>query len=82
MTSLPDHLRATLGRLKRVNAAIREWDEYEAAQQMPADMRPPVARPKGLERRDLVNLRSVIMGKLGELHAGPSWQAWLAGRRN
>jgi hypothetical protein len=33
----------------------------------------------GPDRRDLVNLRSVIMGVLGELHAGETWRAWLVG---
>jgi hypothetical protein len=49
---------------------------------MPEPLRPAVARPRGLDRRDLVNLRSVIMGILGELHAGAAWRAWLASRRN
>jgi hypothetical protein len=81
MTSHPERLRATLARLHRVNRAIAEWDEYEAALAIPEDIRPAVARPKGLDRRDLVNLRGVIMGMLGELHAGEWWRAWLVGRR-
>jgi hypothetical protein len=54
----------------------------EAAVRMPAQLRSAVARPKGLERINLVNLRAVIMGILSELDAGESWRAWLASRRN
>ena len=82
MTTHPDRLRATLARLRRVNRAITAWDEYDAAARLPTDVRPAIARPTGLRRADLVNLRAVIMGVLGELHAGETWRAWLAGRRN
>jgi hypothetical protein len=82
MTSHPDRLRATLARLRRVNRAIAEWDEYEAARALPEDVRALVPRPTGLGRRDLVNPRGVLMGILGELHAGAGWEAWLAGRRD
>jgi hypothetical protein len=82
MTTHRDHLRVTLARLRRVNRAIKEWDEYEAVISLPEYLRPTVARPTGLDRRDLVNLRAVLMGILSELHAGAGWEAWLAGRRN
>jgi hypothetical protein len=82
MNSHADHLRATLARSRRVNRAIAERDRYEAAQSVPEEIRPPIARPKGLDRGELVNLRSVIMGVLGELHAGAGWEAWLGWRRN
>ena len=34
--------RAALARLKRVNHALAAWDEWDAAQAMPAEMRPLV----------------------------------------
>jgi hypothetical protein len=34
------HRRATLARLRRVNAALSRWEELAAAA-MPADLRPP-----------------------------------------
>jgi hypothetical protein len=37
--------RAVLARLKRVNLALAAWDEWDAAQAMPAEVRLLVPRP-------------------------------------
>ena len=57
---------ATLARLRRVNRAITRLDEYEAAQFMPADIRPQV-HPPDLGRDALQSLRQVLEEVLAEL---------------
>ena len=57
---------ATLARLRRVNRAIARLDEYEAAQLMPADIRPQV-RPPDLGRDALQSLRQVLEETLKDL---------------
>jgi hypothetical protein len=39
------HRRATLARLRRVNAALSRWDEHDAAAALPAALRPVVTPP-------------------------------------
>lgn len=56
----------TLARLRRVNRAIAHLDEYEAAQLMPADIRPQV-RPPDLGRDALQSLRQVLEETLKDL---------------
>ena len=56
----------TLARLRRVNRAIARLDEYEAAQHMPADIRPQV-RPPDLGRDALESLRQTLEEVLAEL---------------
>jgi len=56
----------TLARLRRVNRAIARLDEYEAAQLMPADIRPQV-RPPDLGRDALQSLRQVLEETLKDL---------------
>ena len=67
--------RAVLARLKRVNRALAAWDEWDAAQAMPAQMRPLVPRPGPLGQKALGELRRVLLDVMGELDA-----AW--SRRN
>ena len=67
--------RAALARLKRVNFALAAWDAWEAAQAMPAEVRPLVLRLGPLGRKALGDLRRVLVDVIGELEA-----AW--GRRN
>ena len=56
----------TLARLRRVNRAIARLDEYEAAQLMPADIRPQV-RPPDLGRDALESLRETVEKVLAEM---------------
>jgi hypothetical protein len=58
--------RATAARLRRVNAALSRWDEYDAAAAMPADLRPQVERPT-LGRGALKKLQGMLVGAIGEL---------------
>ena len=57
---------ATLARLRRVNRAIARLDEYEAAQLMPADIRPQVRLPD-LGRDALESLRETVEKLLAEM---------------
>ena len=72
--------RATLARLRRVNEALDQWAEYEAAQAMPAELRPDVAPPT-LSRQALQELQAVLVGVVDELeeswerrNQAPQWQ--------
>ena len=65
------HRRATLVRLRRVNAALSQWDEVEAAAEMPADLRPEVPRPT-LSRQALKELQQMLVEVVGELEA--TWE--------
>ena len=67
--------RAAPARLKRVHHALVAWDEWDAAQAMPAEVRPLVPRPGPLGRKALGDLRRVLLDVIGELDA-----AW--SRRN
>jgi hypothetical protein len=67
--------RAVLARLKWVNLALAAWDEWDAAQAMPVEVRPLVSRPGPLGRKALRELRRVLVDVMGELDA-----AW--SRRN
>jgi hypothetical protein len=58
--------RATAARLRRVNAALSRWDEYDAAAAMPADLRPHVERPT-LSRGALKELQRTLCVFVGEL---------------
>ena len=60
---------ATLARLRRVNDALDQWAEVEAAQAMPADLRPPV-EPPTLSRQALQELQAVLVGVVDEIEAG------------
>jgi hypothetical protein len=59
-------------RLKHVNRAISAWDEWDAAQAMPAEMRPLVPQPGPLSRKALDELRRVLVEVIGELEA--AWE--------
>ena len=52
------HRSATLPRLRRVNQALSQWDEVEAAAAVPADLRPQV-EPPTLSRTVLKELQAV-----------------------
>ncbi len=62
------HRLARVARLRRVNRAIAQLDEYEAAQLMPADIRPQV-RPPDLGRDVLESLRDTVEEVLAEMEA-------------
>ena len=64
--------RAVLARLKRVNLALAAWDEWDAAQAMPAEVRLLVPRPGPLGRKALGDLRRVLVDVIGELDAACS----------
>ena len=53
-------------RLRRVNAALSAWDEYEANQLLPPDQRRPLPRPK-LTREALKELQLMLVQRIGEL---------------
>ena len=57
---------ATLARLRRVNEALSQWDEAEAAASMPEDLRPQVEAPT-LSRTALKELQAVLVGVIDEL---------------
>ena len=56
----PDRLRAHLG---RVDAALRQWDAWEANQRRPAAARPPLSRP-AVTRPSLTDLRVLLLEEL------------------
>jgi hypothetical protein len=63
--------RSTAARLRRVNAALSRWDEYDAAAAMPADIRPIVAPPT-LSRAALKALQAMLVGVIDELEG--AWE--------
>jgi hypothetical protein len=62
--------RATAARLRRVQAELVRWDEYDAAAAMPADLRPEVERPT-LSRGALTELRRMLAGVIDQFE-----EAW------
>ena len=65
------HGRRTLARLQRVNEALGQWDEVEAAAAMPEDLRPQVEAPT-LSRPALKELQAMLVGVIDELEE--SWE--------
>ena len=63
--------RATLARLRRVNAALSAWDEYEAARERP-DLFPAPPRPPTLGREALKGLQQTLVAALME--QGEAWE--------
>ena len=63
--------RVMLGRLQRVNEALSRWDEYDAAQEIPEDIRPQV-EPPTLSRKALKELQQMLADCIGELEA--AWE--------
>ena len=61
------HARNLL-RLARVDAALAAWDEYEANELLPADIRGPMPRPR-LTRGGLRELQLLLLQRIGELEA-------------
>ena len=53
-------------RLRRVNAALSAWDEYEANRLLPPDQRRPLPRPK-LTRGGRKELQLMLVQRIGEL---------------
>jgi hypothetical protein len=53
-------------RLRRVNAALSAWDEYEANRLSPPDRRHPLPKPK-LTRGGLKELQLMLVQRIGEL---------------
>ena len=53
-------------RLRRGNAALSAWDEYEANRLLPPDLRRPLPRPK-LTRGGLKELQPMLVQRIGEL---------------
>jgi hypothetical protein len=62
---------ATLVRLRRVNEALSAWDEYEAAAELPADIRPRASRPT-LSRAALKEVQRVLVQAIAEQQA--AWE--------
>ena len=56
-------MRATHARLHRVNAALTQWAEHEAAAAMPADLR-PADKPPTLGRAALKELQALVGSEL------------------
>jgi len=52
-------------RLARVNEALSIWDEYDANQLLPPDLRRPLPRPK-LRRGGLEELQLMLVQRIGE----------------
>ena len=63
--------RATLARLRRVNAALSAWDEYEAARERP-DPFPAPPRPPTLGREALKSLQQALVATVCEQEA--AWE--------
>jgi hypothetical protein len=59
---------ATLRRLRRVNQVLSRWDEYEAAQAMPPELRPRVRRPT-LSSGALNELSAMLHGVIDDQEA-------------
>jgi len=66
-------------RLHRVSLVFSQWDEYDCAAAMPADLQPPV-RPPQVERATLKALQGMLIDRLGEIELALA-EAW-GGRRN
>lgn len=64
-SSFRRHRIKTQARLRRVNRALSQWDEYEAAELLPADVRPRVRRPT-LSRESLKGLQRTLVEVIGE----------------
>lgn len=60
------HYRRVWGRLQRVNRAMAEAEEWEANEEMPADLRREL-RPPLLTYDQLKALRAMLLDVLGEL---------------
>jgi hypothetical protein len=73
------HQRATLARLRRVNAALDRWAEVEAAAAMPPESRPTVEPPR-VSWASLKELQAMLCDVLGELEE--EWDAWQGERRH
>lgn len=58
--------RATEARLEKVNRALTRLDGWEAAQAMPAKIRPPLEKPT-LGRKALESLQEMLEERLREL---------------
>lgn len=58
--------RGLVRKLKRVDQALARWEEYEATQSLPGDIRPDVAAPS-LSRDALESLRATLVSILAEL---------------
>ena len=56
--------KAAWAKLGRVNAVLNQWDAYDRAQADPAALEPSVP---GLTRGSLQDLRTMLLGHLGEL---------------
>jgi hypothetical protein len=60
--------RATLARLRRVNAALSAWDEYDIARERP-DLFPAPPEPPALGRDALKALRRELVASVCEQEA-------------
>lgn len=69
------HRRRTLARLATVNRALSRWDEVDAAELMPPDIRPRVRRPT-LDRQSLKELQRVLVAAIAELEERRERETW------
>ena len=66
--SVHDPLAMAHVRLGRVNRAIAQWEDYEAARLLPGAF-PHVERPEGLSLDGLRSLRAMLVQAITELEA-------------
>ena len=66
MTTTAIQAQHAHNRLRRVNAALSVWDEYEANRLLPPDRRRPLLRPR-LTRGGLKELQLMLVERIGEL---------------
>lgn len=59
-------LRRQYARLARINRAIRRWEEWEANQELPIDLRRELRTPT-IDHDSLVSLRETALEAIGEL---------------
>lgn len=70
-----EHRRKTLARLATVNRTLSRWDEVDAAQLMPPDIR-PWARHPTLGRQALKELQLVLVAAIAELEERWEQENW------
>ncbi len=72
VAALRQHYRATLRRLRRVNAALDRYAEHRAAEVLPPEYRalvPPLPRRPLLSETALRDLHALLLGRLQEREA-------------
>ena len=75
LAALAHHQRQIHSRLRRVQAALAEWEEYLCAQAMPDGICPAVRQPTELSREALKELEGMLVNRVLELEelAAEKW---------